>query len=561
MIMKTVDYFGTEKASFKGFCNFCKKNIPLLIAVTVALFFTYGAKLFWYTIGADTERYMAANRILFVDSEMLEGPYRLGVQGRFGLMLLQKLWYIKEFNPHTAFFTAFCFIWLFVVSWCYIIAVFNKSSTVQNNVFIPFALVFMTSAVWAEQFYWVLQAAEVAFIVFLCPYIIYLLYKGALDNKWGKMAISGVLLVFITSVYQGIVPLFCCGVLVCFLFLCSNSAYMAKVYRILCLKIFLTFLLAIIAYSALNGFLIAYVYKGVPEFSLMQWAKNSLRDNIVRILSLGYSITIGDIPVVFDFLKPVMLRFARNGESTLKTLGAFSRIVGNIFLLPIGVIFLAAVIRNEGKDVYKQKRVLYVLSGIGVPFCILLLPILRGAFDIRSQFVLPFATAFMLLYLMVNTSKKPAMLFAVLGCCIAMHQAQISAQLYYSDFIRYQNDVQLAFDLDKRIQRTQDNDEQLPIALIGAYTLPFAHNYVRGEALGRSLFEWSSNGIHESARHGLPFMQTLGLYHKMANVAQMEKARTAALFMPSYPADGCVQRLPDVIVVKLSDSTYKPKEP
>jgi hypothetical protein len=216
--MQSINYFGTEKASLSGFCSFCRKNIPLLIAVTVALFFSYGAKLFWYTIGADTERYMMANRILFVDDAMIVGPYRWGVQGRFGLMLLQKLWDIKEFNPYTAFFVAFCFIWLFVVSWCYIIAVFNKSSGLRNNAFIPFALLFMTSPVWAEQFYWVLQAAEVVFIIFLCPYIIYLLYKGLLDNEWGKTIVSAVLIVFITSVYQGIAPLFCCGVLVCFLF-------------------------------------------------------------------------------------------------------------------------------------------------------------------------------------------------------------------------------------------------------------------------------------------------------------------------------------------------------
>jgi hypothetical protein len=556
--MQSINYFGTEEASFKGFCNFCKKNIPLLIAVTVALFFCYGAKLFWYTIGADTQRYMAADRILFADSEMVEGPYRWGVQGRFGLMLLQKLWYIKEFNPYTAFFTAFCFIWLFVVSWCYIIAVFNKSSSVRNNAFIPFALVFMTSVIWAEQFYWVLQSAEVAFIVFLCPYVIYFLYKGFIDNEWGKIALSGALLFFITSVYQGIVPLFCCGVLVCFLFLCRNSDYKAKVYGILCLRIFLVFILVIVIYSILNSFLVAHVYKGVPEFSLMQWEKNTLKDNIVNILVEGYIIAIGNVPIVPDLLEPLMLQFARNGESSLTVIRAYSRNLGNGFLLPIGVMFLAAVIRSAKKEAYKQKRVLYILSGIGVPFCIFLLPMVRGQFDIRSQFVLPFSTAFMLFYLITNISKKPAALFAVIGCCIAMYQAQITAQLYYSDFIRYQSDVQLALDLDKKIQQTQDDDEQLPVALVGTYTLPFTHNYISGEVLGKSLFEWASSGIHESTSHGLPFMQTLGLYHKMANAAQMEEARTAALSMPSYPADDCVRRLSDVIVVKLSDSAYKP---
>jgi hypothetical protein len=57
--MQSIDYFGTEKASFSGFYNFCRKNIPLLILVTVALFFSYGIKLVCYSVGIDTEQYLA----------------------------------------------------------------------------------------------------------------------------------------------------------------------------------------------------------------------------------------------------------------------------------------------------------------------------------------------------------------------------------------------------------------------------------------------------------------------------------------------------------------------
>jgi hypothetical protein len=292
----------------------------------------------------------------------------------------------------------------------------------------------------------------------------------------------------------------------------------------------------------------------------MQWTKKTLKQNIVNILALGYTITIGGIPAVQDLLGPIMLQFARNGESSIGALAVRSRVLGNVLLLPAGVMFLAVVVRTAGREMHGRKRVLYILAGIGVPLCILLLSMLRGSFDVRSQFVLPFAAAFMLFYLIINFSKKAALLCAVIGCSVAMYQAEITAQLYYSDFIRYQSDVHLALDLDKKIQQAQDDDEQLPVALIGAYSLPFAHNYIRGEALGVSLFEWASHGIHESTKHGLPFMQTLGLYHKMADEPQMEAARTASRSMPSYPADGCVRCLPDVIVVKLSDSVYKPPE-
>ena len=191
-------YFNMETASLAGFCGFCKKNIPLIITVSIALFFTYGIKLFWYSIGIDTNTFMA--------DKAKELDWSLQI-GRFGYVFLAKLWYIREFNPFTAFFTAFCLIWFFTVSWCYIFAVFNKD-TGRNNRLIPFALVFMTSPVWVSQFYFLNPVAENAFTISLCPYIIYMLYKGFLDYEKGKIIIASVLLVFIISVYQAIIPFF-----------------------------------------------------------------------------------------------------------------------------------------------------------------------------------------------------------------------------------------------------------------------------------------------------------------------------------------------------------------
>ena len=50
-------------------------------------------------------------------------------------------------------------------------------------------------------------------------FIVFKLYKGFLDGEKGKIFIAFILLVFMTSVYQAVAPLFCCGVFVCFLLL------------------------------------------------------------------------------------------------------------------------------------------------------------------------------------------------------------------------------------------------------------------------------------------------------------------------------------------------------
>ncbi|MDR2629394.1 MAG: glucosyltransferase domain-containing protein [Spirochaetaceae bacterium] len=552
--MKAIDYFGTEKASLSGFCSFCKKNSPLVISATMALFFTYGCKLFWYTIGVDTERYMAGSRTLFWDEQ--ETILFWGGLGRFGLIVFQKLWYIKEFNPYTAFFTAFCFIWLFTISWCYIIAVFSKNTN-RNNRFIPFALLFMTAPIWAEQFYFVCQAAEVSCIVFLCPYVIYLLYSGFLENKRKKIIVAFMLLIFMTSVYQGIVPLFCCGVFACFLILYENSDYEQSVYHLLCLKLFLILIASLIAYTFLDYFFVTVVFNTEKVKYFSSLLKNSSKQNIINLLLYGYTITIGATPLIQNVAEPIMARFARSGMQAAKHITAISRISGNPLALPLVILFIIEIVKTTSWAHFSKKKYLYILAGISVPVSIIILPVLQGGtLVIRGQFVLPFALSFMLFFLMKKYKKIASSMVWFLALITAVYNAELTAQLFYSDYIRYQSDIHLAMDIDKEVTPLQDDTKSIPVALIGKYKLTFKNNFISGEALGNSSFAWASQGFYESTRHGLPFMQSLGINYNLPDERLMNQARTAAASMPSYPASGSVKRLPDVIVVKLSDSTY-----
>jgi hypothetical protein len=549
--MKTIDYFGTDKINFSGFCNFCKKNVPLLISVTIALFFAYGSKLFWYSIGVDTERYMASNRTFFWDEQ--ETVLFWGGLGRFGLILFQKLWYIKEFNPFTAFFVAFCFIGLFTVSWCYIIAVFYKNTN-RNNKFIPFALLFMTVPIWAEQFYFICQAAEVAFIVFLCPYVIYLLYSGFLENEKKKLIAAFVLLVFMTSVYQGIIPLFCCGIFACFLIFYENSDYEPQVYQFLCLKLFFTLVIALITYFILDHFFVTVVFKTEKLEYFSSWKDNSLKTNIINLLRYVYRITIGNISVI----KQIMAKFTRSGLQAAKHISNISRIAGNVLLLPITMLFIVKIITHN--KYLNKGKLLYILAGISVPLSIIILPILQGGVLVaRGQFALPFATAFMVFFLINKYKKIIYSIIYYISLIIAIYNAEITAQLFYSDYMRYQSDVHLAMELDKIIIPLQDDTKSIPVSLIGEYKLSFKNNFMVGDALGKSFFEWYSKGVYESSRHGLPFMRSLGINYPLPDKNQMDQARAAAESMPSYPAPGSVKRLSNLIVVKLSESTYKPR--
>jgi hypothetical protein len=549
----SVKYFDMEKVTITNFCNFCKNNIHLIITVSITLFFTYGIRLFWHSIGIDTELFMADK------SDSLRWSMTIG---RFGYVLLSKLWYIREINPFTSFFTAFCLIWFFTISWCYIIAVFSRD-TVKNNKLIPFALTFMTMPVWAEQFYFLFQAAENALIISLCPYVIYLLFKGFLDNENEKIICAFILLVFMTSVYQAVVPLFCCGVFACFILLQEHSDYEPRIYRDLCLKIFITLVVSLAVYFFIDRIIIPVVFhieKSHYVDEMNKWGKRSVRENIIRIFSFGYTLTIGHIPLVQSIVHPVIARYTKIGIEAVNNIVRISKVHGNVLLLPATVFFLIKITLVMRGTIPSKRRFLYILAGIGVPLCIILLTVMGGSRPpIRSLYALPLAFAFMLFYLIRTYRKKAALIVACLSLLIAVYQAEITAQLFYSDQIRYNEDVRFAHDLNNLITQVQPEHEKFPVVLAGRYQIVsrFRANFIQGDVIGHSFFEWDFPMHNSPTSRGLAFMKSLGINFDAPDENQIERAIKEAASMPPYPDPGCVKRIQDIIVVRISETLYE----
>jgi len=520
--------------NLKGFCDFCKNNIPLLVATTIALFFCYGIKLFQYNLGIDTELFMADKA----------GTIRWSLQiGRFGRAFLESLLYTKGFNPFTAFLSTFCIIWLFTISWCYIIAVFSKNPG-RNNVFIPFALVFISSPIWAEQFYFVMQSLEVALMVLICPYAIYFLFRGFLDNEKSKVAFAFLLIIFMTSVYQAMVPFFCCGVFICFMLFLKASDYEPSIYRNLCLKIFATLVGAMIVYLAIDMILIPSIFdieKTQHSNYMIFWGQMPVKESIFRILKLPYIIFAGNVLPLENILGIEALK----GKYVVNE----SRVFGNILLLPMVVFFIVKVIDIACKKIPKGRRFLYVLAGICIPLSIMFLAIVTGNYpSIRAIYVLPLAFAFMFFFLIETCSKKTAIAITILALFTAVHQIQITAQLFYSDQLRYNEDVRRAYDICDIITKTSDY-KNLPVAIIGENKIAenFHANFLQGETIGRSFFEWNTR---EESDRGLDFMRSLGIHFNAPSGEQWEQAVNESNSMPSYPNPGYIKKLPNVIVVK-----------
>jgi hypothetical protein len=353
-----------------------------------------------------------------------------------------------------------------------------------------------------------------------------------------------------TSVYQAIIPLFCAGVFACFILLRENSDYEPQVYRRLCLKLFLALIAALAVYFILDKIFVNFIFRTEKsEYldNMRNWGERSLRNGIMRILLYGYNITIGHIPAVQAIAEPVMARFARGGMGSAKVMSNLSRLIGNVFLLPATLCFIVQIGKTSRKKISSGGRLLYMLAGIGVPLSLMLLSIISGNIPpVRSMYALPFASAFMMFYLITKYKKRITFIITGIALLVSIYQAQTTAQLFYSDYLRYQDDVRLAVDIDRRIIQ-MDNNKKLPLAFIGKYQPDFKSNFLPGDVLGHSCFGWDKPTLR-----GLAFMQSLGINYEQPDENQMNQAREIALSMPNYPASGSVKCLEDVIVVKLS---------
>jgi len=540
-----------ENLNLKKFCDFCKNNVPLLIATALALFFCYGIKLFQYSIGIDAERFMLDGHRYAQFKEWIS-------MGRFCITLLMWLLNINGYNPFTAFFSAFCLIWLFTISYAYIIALFCKN-TGKNNALIPFALVFISSPIWAEQFYYVFQAREVALMVLLCPFTIYIMFKGFIDNKKGNIIFAFLSIIFMTSIYQAIIPFFCCSVFICFMLFLETSDYEAKAYRNLCLKIFAMVVCAMLVYAVIYKILIPFVVGNNPYLDNMnQWGRISIKKNIINILSFAYILTIGGIPQLQDIVNPIIASHANTGIEAAKYLSDRSKIFGNILLLPLVLLFIIKSIDIARKKFTSDKKFLYIVAAIGIPISTMFFAILGGCEPpMRTMFVLPLAFALMFFFLIKNYSNKYRIAVVCFALFTAAYQAQITAQLLYSDQLIYNEDVRLAYEIRDAIVKTSLDNENLPVAIVGQYRIAEKFhtnsNFIIGDAIQSSFGASFFYGPGHPSKRALAFMHCLGIHFNSPNEEQRERAIVEAAYMPSYPDSGFVKKLPDVIVVKLSD--------
>lgn len=532
--MKTKAHLKQIKASFLEFSRFCRQNRYIILLLFLFTCLVHGDKLSSINHGIDTEK-------IIYEEEKLYSSW-LGI-GRQSLILLKWLLGQLHYNPYFAGILTLCFLVAGITLFLFLFSYVKGASGVESGSRVryfsscAFGMLVIAHPVLTEQMYFSLQGAEVMLALILCAVSLFCAFRWAMGCGWLWFFYGFLLLFPALGVYQAFVPLFLFGIIAvgC---LYANPVGKKRSFRdeFFCiLRLFLVFLAAF----TVNQLLFLFFSSGSGYLTQqLSWRNGELIPGILRIAS-----HIRDVFGGRGIFYSGMFFWLSLGLFVFWMLLCFGRHKWGMGLWKLSLLFA----------LYASPFYLTVFMGER--------PVIRG------QLVLPFVTGFMA-YLWGLFAEKPAFskipafvlkwgLFLI--CFLAVwKETDITCRLYYTDAIRYQEDLSLAEHLKQDIARlTGTCDFKGTVVFIGQRKANTNCACILGDVMGQSLFAWDTYvepaNFYSSSRI-IGFMSCVGAGYRAPNMEEAKAASKKAAALSCYPANDSMLYQNGMVIVKLSEA-------
>ena len=509
--------------------KFCCEQKGLLVFIGICIFFIYGVKLVNGNIGVDTERYL--------HDRGFEAAATIA-NGRYGALILEYLYPWGVFSIYTANFISVLLLGISAVLWLHSFSQFNIGGGQNEIANYAFALFYIASGVWVEVIYFTPYAIGYMLTVVMCPLIAYHFLIAIENDQRMKKIVCLLLALFQLTVYQAALPMLIGGGCI-FIYLWHMDGQERLKKR----KYFVELVKGCFAVAILYSLLL------LLSGGLSRYLTNKLDIgngmNPKRLLFYLYCLTCSNIHN--SFIENTFISYTGEScgyihEGLVKHMD-----VASIFFIPLVTFYIIMIKKSE-----RKKRRVFLLC----PLLIFFFPILNGGTAIvRTQWTIPLMTGWMIYYVLNCISVRwMRQFFAVISIICGVFLAERSAAVNYIDQLRYEEDVQLSYDIDREIRRLGGNGSMVDIWTVGAYSPILSGYEIFGETSGHSVFGW--NGVSGSVR-GIYFMNTCGMkYESLLPEKYAEKAEAYDRIvneMPAYPDSGWVRIEGNVAFVKLSD--------
>ncbi|MBO5336144.1 MAG: glucosyltransferase domain-containing protein [Lachnospiraceae bacterium] len=528
--------------------EYMEKYRSHIILMGLFVFLIHGAKLNSNIVGIDTEDLIQYREEFY--SGWLD-------TGRQGLVLLKGLMGNLTFNPYFAgLLTLLCFalaVSVFLMLWDKV-GNWGKQQKISVISWTFCGALWISHPIMTEQFYFTLQSAEICISIFLTALALYLVYEWQCKadgtiRRLGKhvwMPLVSILLLLLTfSVYQIFVVVYICGTVSLILLQSVSNACEEQNFEMDRL------LFPIVPYASV--FLVAFGLNSLVTGCFFQSS-----DYLDNQILWGKDNGINNFRAILGHV--------------LKSMTGYEGIYYNCgfgILSVLAVVLLLFVVKKRAiKKGVAVVLFFYLFSFLSTPY--LMTIVIGGTPAYRSQLVLPMATGF-LAYLVIGflgifqEGRKlqigMSALYCVLfvGCIIGLwQQIQTTFSLYYTDSMRYEQDIALARDLIVRIEKERISEGMDEVALVVVGSKPFVGNQscVEGETIGTSLFDHDAHAepmYYWSTKRVLGLFHVLGVDYEIAPQDRFDHAIDYSYYMSSWPMDDCVKDQEGIIIVKLSD--------
>jgi hypothetical protein len=513
---------------WKQYKKFIASHKGLLIFNAAAVLIVYGVCFISDTVFLDTDN-MMVHQMSTLDWLPI---------GRWGSVVLQKLFHLSAFNPYFSLALAFIFIVLFLETFSFF---FYSVSGEKEYPFWIFCGLFISHPVFVYQWFFKLQNPEVAFSIFLIALSLILIFRWIRTDR-KVFLVTGVLIMPVAfTTYEANYALYLSGALAGFLLL--KGIRRGKEAWTVCLKLALTFLC-----GAAAGFGISRIFLNPTvndAYATFLWTKAPAAQCLKNI---------------GEYLKGVLLGVNQNcGKGyTFMLLAAAAAI---LFHLPR----VKERIRETGAPLVIA-FFLFLLSAFTMPI------LLGQASTYRNQYTLPFVLAAGLMASAASfdqerqelmrgkaaglLSKMPGLAgIAVLAFILAagLQQTQTTMRLWYTDRVRYEQDCSMLDSIVSDMHQAGISETNQKVIFYGTWEAPLNPACVtQTEFIGRSYFDSSSYKNEISFSNQLYLFAVIRGYAFAApGETEADEAGKEAASMPSWPEKGYIRQENGYVIVKL----------
>lgn len=499
-----------------GFSDFLKKNQRLLIFNIVIVGIVFGSRIFSNNVQVDTDLMTIYPYFKYNWLEI----------GRWGLILFQKIFHMRWFNPYIEAALAYVTIVAFLMIFSYLFD-HLKSKDRKLNYYI-FSALFITHPIFALQWFFKLQCFEVALSILFVPIALLFIFEWINSKKVTYLFISLILSIISFSCYQTNVILYISVALVAF-YLRYEKENDFKINLVVCIKLILSFLSAFIINTIFSK--LFFVQSEYLTDSIY-WKSYSFKECINNIISYLKEVLFGSVVMtsVFSILLVVILvLFIKTKKNSIYDF--FRWVVIVVFLISP---FLLSIYMG-GSPFYRSQYVLPFVIGAGL---MLSISMLKSAFSNKISIIL----------------KNVLLTFCSFTILL---QTQTTLRIWYTEDVRYSQDYSMLQNIITDMRLNDINYMEKPVIFIGKWDAPLNPSCLSVvEMVGISHFSMFST------TEPLYYYSSLGIYRlavingynlKEPTIDDVEEAKKEGQDMANWPNKGYIKEMDSIIIVRLSD--------